>query len=1196
MNRPFLSSDIAELEALFASHIRDAAVLRQLAAELTRRQSSRASRLLSKVALELSKYGPEEEPLSEPIGVQTKEEIPIGLEHTEREIRFAEERQAAGISRGSSVAAGKHPVLDARGAKPSGTTELEGNADIPPDDRKRPARLSLMRPPGTAGLPNSWVRQLSQDLKLNLSKDAGLPEKYCAALSALIAEIRKTGAGQKRYEIDIGNLSNGGSELTLYVCPFPDDGELFEEARIEVLIGGRRVEGSIASITGGRLVLALKENLGPTIKNVILLVDATALLEALRTKIEQISKKELSLNRRLADAVVRNAELPPDPVGKDIPRPVRDLNEAQISAYRQALTKSVSYIWGPPGCGKTWTLAEIARATLARGERLLVCSNTNRAVDQILYQICKNLGPDHEDMEAGHIVRLGQIADDKLANEYSQYVLVDGIADRLAAELKARQAELEHQIASLDAKTESGRETVARHCELDKLETALAAILADTNRLARDGNETKTKFEDVGRRILELEKELHERNSAFLKILRRSERAIQDHIAATTNYQTQLIEAFRATKVRYDETGRRFKAAQVERDLAANTLSGMDRKAAEKQIADADAARAPLVSELRNIATKIISIRSEVMKRAKVLGATCTKAYLVARELGQFDLVLVDEASMVLLPAIWFVAGLSQSRVAVCGDFRQIPPIVQTNQQAVFEILGPDVFEAVGLDDARATDSRMVMLDEQYRMDESICGLISAPMYDGRLRTAKNRTTRFSRKLPEPFDGPLTIVDTSDLWPFESVNAFFSRYNLMHSLLARNLAWYFGEVGYVQGGGDLGICSPYAAQAKLIRRLLDAETGNDRIQVGTVHRFQGDERNTIILEIPESHGGGRRLGQFVQGVPPSHVGARLMNVALSRAENHLLVLANLTYLDQNLPSESLLRDVLHRMQRFGKVVPGSEVLRLRPIQQDLRGLIGKVQLDLDAERFGIFNQHTFDPAVAQDIAEAKESVVILSGFITQARVGALGDLLRERIASGVKVRCVTRPPQRNGSMDPNLTRDALDALEGIGCAVDCRNDIHEKIVLIDKSIVWHGSLNMLSHTHRTDESMTRLVNSGYAETIAGLISKRQISAEKALSTIADAENPRCAHCGSRSVFATGPYGPYFYCERECGWTIDLRRSGRKAHSATPEIQGRERSGPPCPRCGGTTRVREGRNGRFYGCVRYPECNGTANIR
>ena len=30
---------------------------------------------------------------------------------------------------------------------------------------------------------------------------------------------------------------------------------------------------------------------------------------------------------------------------------------------------------------------------------------------------------------------------------------------------------------------------------------------------------------------------------------------------------------------------------------------------------------------------------------------------------------------------------------------------------------------------------------------------------------------------------------------------------------------------------------------------------------------------------------------------------------------------------------------------------------------------------------------------------------------------------------------------------------------------------------------------------------------------------------------------------------------------------------------------------PCPRCGKPTRLREGANGKFYGCRDFPECKG-----
>ncbi len=56
-------------------------------------------------------------------------------------------------------------------------------------------------------------------------------------------------------------------------------------------------------------------------------------------------------------------------------------NEAQFDAIRKAMVQPVSYIWGPPGTGKTATLAYIMANYLLRGRSVLFVSNTNRAVD-----------------------------------------------------------------------------------------------------------------------------------------------------------------------------------------------------------------------------------------------------------------------------------------------------------------------------------------------------------------------------------------------------------------------------------------------------------------------------------------------------------------------------------------------------------------------------------------------------------------------------------------------------------------------------------------------------------------------------------------------------------------------------------------------------------------------------------------------
>jgi superfamily II DNA or RNA helicase len=177
--------------------------------------------------------------------------------------------------------------------------------------------------------------------------------------------------------------------------------------------------------------------LGGVLQRVVLLVDATALLEALKQRIEEAYKGEISLNRVIADAVVGKGQPPADPIS--IPEAPSDgiLDRAQSNARRRALTASITYVWGPPGCGKTHVHSEIVRSGFDAGKRVLVCSNTNKAVDQVLFRICKRLGKQHPAMENGRIVRLGTIADTKLATAYNAYVTIDGIVERRSRTLRA---------------------------------------------------------------------------------------------------------------------------------------------------------------------------------------------------------------------------------------------------------------------------------------------------------------------------------------------------------------------------------------------------------------------------------------------------------------------------------------------------------------------------------------------------------------------------------------------------------------------------------------------------------------------------------------------------------------------------------------------------------------------------------------
>ncbi|SNZ03825.1 DNA replication ATP-dependent helicase Dna2 [Natronoarchaeum philippinense] len=104
---------------------------------------------------------------------------------------------------------------------------------------------------------------------------------------------------------------------------------------------------------------------------------------------------ELSVDRMLT--ALHDAVLKGDPRRKDVlfgrtePKFGRtsetfiDNNDAQDEAVRKAVTADdLALIHGPPGTGKTYTIAQAVRAMVDRGERVLLSAFTNRAVDNAI--------------------------------------------------------------------------------------------------------------------------------------------------------------------------------------------------------------------------------------------------------------------------------------------------------------------------------------------------------------------------------------------------------------------------------------------------------------------------------------------------------------------------------------------------------------------------------------------------------------------------------------------------------------------------------------------------------------------------------------------------------------------------------------------------------------------------------------------
>ena len=97
-------------------------------------------------------------------------------------------------------------------------------------------------------------------------------------------------------------------------------------------------------------------------------------------------------------------------------------------------------------------------------------------------------------------------------------------------------------------------------------------------------------------------------------------------------------------------------------------------------------------------------------------------------------------------------------------------------------------------------------------------------------------------------------------------------------------------------------------------------------------------------------------------------------------------------------------------------------------------------------------------------------------------------------------------------------KQGLQQLKKVG-SIDLRSQIHQKIVIIDEQIVWFGSLNPLSHTTKTDETMQRTEGHQYAKQLASFVALdpvRDVSKTDGISVAK--ENPNCPSCRSEWVY------------------------------------------------------------------------------
>ncbi|OLO25363.1 DNA helicase [Alkalihalophilus pseudofirmus] len=611
-----------------------------------------------------------------------------------------------------------------------------------------------------------------------------LIKEWQKALQIEIQHLKKFGSN--KYRVTKGHLLSSDKTFTYY---FETTSSLRIPVGSNVRLewGNVKQDGKILSSEGKSILLSVEQSIGDLIFEATIFHDPWELLEELIERLEELkkSKKRRARVQKLMDPSMEAKHL---------------TEKAQSTAhelYLRSKANPVTFVWGPPGTGKTYTLARVAANMYFNKRKVLILSHSNQAVDVLASEIATFIEKKNR-FEEGDILRYGTQVGELL------------------------------QIH--DALTTSQL--------LEKREPDLAA---------------------------ERESLLTERRGLKQDLARSFSKRDTDHLLEIETKIAKVLEKIRQKEIQYVKQA----------FIVCTTLA---KAATDSTIYDKD-----------------------------------------------YDVVIVDEASMAYVPQAAFAASLGK-RFVICGDFKQLPPIAAARHELVDRWLKEDIFHRAGIVEVvneGILHPHLFLLKEQRRMHPQISAFTNQHIYQGLVGdhpSVLNKRKRIVSQHPFPHRASV-LVDTSFSGEYGiQEKSSKSRYNLWQLLLSFQLI----HEAFVDGAKSIGYVTPYRAQAQMMDILLDDLYEQEKrvadIISATVHRFQGSERDVMIFDSVDSYPE-ERVGMLLIGKDSE----RLINVAITRTRGKFLHVCNTAFIKQKVYRGKTLRNLVDHQIEHNEVITPREI-------------------------------------------------------------------------------------------------------------------------------------------------------------------------------------------------------------------------------------------------------------------------------
>ena len=281
-----------------------------------------------------------------------------------------------------------------------------------------------------------------------------------------------------------------------------------------------------------------------------------------------------------------------------------------------------------------------------------------------------------------------------------------------------------------------------------------------------------------------------------------------------------------------------------------------------------------------------------LINKVKVVFSTISN-FVINKRLkdGEFENLIVDEASMLALPQLIALARKVTKRIILVGDFQQLAPITV----AGVPLLKDNVFKLCGIDIDHTDHPALRPLLNQRRSNPKLVEIINDSFYAGNLHAENKRHTSIVARPPysECVVGMYSVNDGEVRFTRGG-----TRQNVANAEAVMNLLDLYSEDEEAEF--DIGVITPYTGQVSLLKALFakkDYDTDfQDRVKIGTVHTFQGSECDVIIFDMVDCSKFENGKKSYFGKIYAGEQGEQLLNVAISRAKHKLIIVCDPDYL------------------------------------------------------------------------------------------------------------------------------------------------------------------------------------------------------------------------------------------------------------------------------------------------------------